>query len=69
MIDIDPVIMAVIAGWGYFLTCIFWAWATHKILENKGYKNNWFLWGLIFGIFAYVVATTRKDQPSEFNNE
>lgn len=40
-----------------------WGWAVNKIVENKGYDENWFWWGFFFGIFALLVALTKSDLP------
>ena len=36
----------------------------NKVIENKGYKENWFWWGFFFGIFALIVAITKQNVPS-----
>lgn len=40
-----------------------WGWAVSKIIENKGYRENWFWWGFFFGIIALLVALTKPDMP------
>lgn len=40
-----------------------WGWAVNKIIENKGYRENWFWWGFFFGIIALLVALTKPDMP------
>ncbi len=40
-----------------------WGWAVNKIVENKGYHENWFWWGFFFGLLALVVALTKPDVP------
>lgn len=40
---------------------IIWGIATDKIIENKGYKENWFWWGFFFSFFAVIVALTKPD--------
>ena len=32
---------------------------TDLVIKNKGYKEEWFLWGFLFGVFALVVACTK----------
>ena len=32
----------------------------NKVIENKGYQENWFWWGFFFGIFALIVALTKQ---------
>ena len=41
--------------------CIAWGVATNKVIENKGYNENWFWWGFFFGLIALVVALTKPD--------
>lgn len=33
--------------------------ATNKIIENKGYDENWFWWGFFFGLIALLVALSK----------
>lgn len=40
--------------------CI-WGVVTNKIIENKGYNENWFWWGFFFHFFALIVAATRPE--------
>ena len=40
---------------------IFWGYVTNRIIHNKGYDENWFWWGFLFGLFAFVVALTKED--------
>lgn len=44
-----------------------WGWATNKIVENKGYHENWFWWGFFFGLIALIVALTKPDVPKTTN--
>ena len=50
---------------GYFLIgtvwCIVWGVVVNKVIENKGYQENWFLWGFFFGVFALIVAVTKQN--------
>lgn len=48
----------IIAGivWG-----VIWGFATNKVIENKGYSENWFWWGFFFGFIAFIVALTKSD--------
>ena len=32
--------------------CIIWGIVVNKVIENKGYQENWFWWGFFFWIFA-----------------
>lgn len=45
-----------------------WGWAVNKIIENKGYRENWFWWGFFFGIIALIVALTKPDVPRTTSN-
>lgn len=36
-----------------------WGFATNKIVENKGYDENWFWWGFFFGLIALLVALSK----------
>lgn len=51
----------------YFLIgivwCIVWGVVVNKVIENKGYQENWFWWGFFFGIFALIVAVTKQNIP------
>ena len=38
--------------------------ATQIIIENKGYRDNWFWWGFFFGIIALIVAVARPQCSS-----
>lgn len=40
-----------------------WGWAVNKVIENKGYRDNWFWWGFFFGMIAMLVALTKPDLP------
>ncbi len=40
-----------------------WGWAVKKVVENKGYREDWFWWGFFFGIIALIVALTKPDLP------
>lgn len=42
--------------------CIYgsiWGVVVNKVIENRGYRENWFWWGFFFGFFALIVAFTR----------
>lgn len=41
--------------------------ATNKIIENKGYYDNWFWWGFFFGWIALIVALTKPEAPHYSN--
>ena len=46
---------------------IIWGVATNKVIENKGYSENWFWWGFFFGFLALIVACT-KPQAQSYNS-
>lgn len=50
---------------GYVIAVIIWGVilgvATQKVIENKGYSENWFWWGVFFGFIALIVAATRPE--------
>jgi len=43
--------------------CTFWGSVTRKVLENKGYSEDWFFWGFFFGIIAFALAVSKPDCP------
>lgn len=45
----------------YIITGVIFGVATNKIIENKGYDDNWFWWGFFFGIIALLVALSKSD--------
>lgn len=51
---LEYLIIAIIYG-------IIFGFATKKVIENKGYSENWFWWGFFFGIIALIVACTKPD--------
>ena len=44
---------------------IVWGFATNKVIENKGYDENWFWWGFFFGIIPFLVAMTKRENSYE----
>lgn len=38
---------------------VIWGVATKKVIENKGYTENWFIWGFLFGFIAFLVASAK----------
>ena len=44
---------------GMFLWGLIWGFATNAVVRNKGYHENWFWWGFIFGFIAFLVACTK----------
>ncbi len=45
---------------GTIIGGIIWGIVVNKVIENKGYEENWFWWGFFFGIFALIVALTKE---------
>lgn len=45
-----------------------WGWAVNKVVENKGYQEDWFWWGFFFGFLALIVALTKPDSPRVSDN-
>lgn len=46
------------------ISCVYrgvWGFAVNKVVENKGYSENWFWWGFFFGLIALIVALTKPD--------
>ncbi len=51
-------IIALIAG-------VIWGIVVNKIIQEKGYTENWFCWGFFFGIFALIAALRKPDISQE----
>ena len=45
---------------GTIICGIIWGIVVNKVIENKGYDENWFWWGFFFGIFALIIALTKQ---------
>ena len=45
----------------YIIYGIIFGIVVNKVLENKGYNENWFWWGFLFGIFAVIVALSKPN--------
>lgn len=50
--------------WG----CV-WGIVTNKVIENKGYNENWFWWGFFFGFLALIVAATKPECHRDYSTE
>lgn len=48
---------------------IIWGIVCKKVIENKGYSENWFWWGFFFGIFAFFVAISKPQRLVETPRE
>ncbi len=46
---------------GYVFWGVVWGYTTKKVIENKGYSENWFWWGFFFGVIALIVAISKPD--------
>lgn len=44
---------------------VIWGFATKKVIENKGYYENWFWWGFFFGWIALIVALSKPEYRHE----
>lgn len=53
----------------YIVQGIIFGIATNKIIENKGYSNNWFWWGFFFGIIALLVSLSKPINNVEQNKD
>lgn len=45
----------------YAIQGVIFGYATSKIIENKGYDENWFWWGFFFGLIALLVALSKPE--------
>lgn len=53
------------------IACIYgviFGFATQKVIENKGYYENWFWWGFFFSFIALLVALSKPDQHHYYND-
>ena len=57
------IVIAVII-WG----CV-WGIATKIVIENKGYDDNWFWWGFLFGFIAFLVAMAKPERKENSGNK
>ena len=48
--------------WAVLVYGIGFGVVTNKVIKNKGYKENWFWWGCLFGVFALIVACTKPSK-------
>lgn len=46
---------------------LIFGYVCRMIIHNKGYSEDWFPWGFLFGIFACLVALSK--QPVQVNYE
>lgn len=58
------IVLVVAIGFG-----ILWGKLTQKVIDDKGYSENWFWWGFFFGLIALIVAALKSPapQPSSYN--
>ena len=40
---------------------IVWGVVCNEVLKNKGYDDNWFFWGLLFGMAPAIVALSKPN--------
>ena len=60
--------MKYIIGFIYFIIC---AIVARKIIKKKGYNedaNEWFLMGLLFGIFALIIVLLKPKKETNQDN-
>lgn len=50
-----PVLLLIING-------VIWGYACQQIIENRGYNENWFLWGFFFSLPAALVALSKPQK-------
>lgn len=43
----------------YIIQGVFWGNITNKVIEDKGYYDNWFWWGFFFNWIALLVAFSK----------
>ncbi len=41
---------------------VIWGRVVNRIIENKGYRENWFWWGFFLGIVAVIWAWSAPDK-------
>lgn len=44
---------------------IIWGCATNAVIHNKGYEENWFFWGFLFGFIPLIVACAKPENKKE----
>lgn len=56
-------------GTGFWILAIISAFifgvATKIVIENKGYEDNWFIYGFLFGFIALLVAMSKPENKEE----
>ncbi len=67
MIKLGGVKMVFLYFIGILIWGVVWGVATNKVLENKGYDDNWFWWGFFFGFIAMIVAVTKPENQTSTN--
>lgn len=45
----------------YVILGVIWGCGVQAVIDNKGYKENWFWWGFFFGVWALIFALTKPD--------
>lgn len=46
---------------------IIFGFATKRVIEDKGYDDDWFWWGFFFGLIALVVALAKPQKIDYFS--
>lgn len=49
----------------YIIQGVIFGVAVNAIIANKGYHENWFVWGFFFGFVALIVALSKPQKPYE----
>ena len=58
-----------VIGLAYFIIC---AIVARKLMKKKGYNEDayeWFLMGLLFGIFALIIVILKPKKDENENNK
>ncbi|MCQ2446238.1 MAG: SHOCT domain-containing protein [Clostridia bacterium] len=53
---------------GVLIWGIIWGVVCKKVIENKGYMENWFWWGFFFGFIALIIALTKPEAYMLYGN-
>ena len=61
----------IIFAWfiGVLIMALIWGFATKAVIKNKGYDENWFLWGFFFGFIALLVAIAKPENVRHSSGE
>lgn len=48
---------------------LIFGYVCRMIIHNKGYSEDWFAWGFLFGIFACLVALSKQPVRISYEEE